>query len=61
MVRQAAFIGRLTDGGDGYAVLDVLNSNGDIIQDFTIPTAEAFRWLKQKLKLAVESEDGARV
>lgn len=57
IVRQAAAIGRLTDGGDGYAVLDVLDSDGDIIQDFTIPTVEAFQWLKRKLKLAVDSED----
>lgn len=39
---------------DGYAVLDVLNAEGDIIGDYDIPTADAFRYVKRKLGLTVE-------
>lgn len=38
-----------------YAVLDVINAEGDIVTDFNVPTAKAFRYVKQKLDLAVES------
>jgi hypothetical protein len=41
-----------------YAVLDVLDTDGDIIFDYDIPTAVAFRFIKRKLQLRVESEDG---
>jgi hypothetical protein len=43
---------------DGYAVLDVLDAEGNSIQDFTIPDARAFRYVYRKLKLRVESRDG---
>lgn len=39
---------------DGYAVLDVLNADGDIVQDYEVPTAQAFRYIKRKLRLTVE-------
>lgn len=52
MARACGFV-----GSADYAVLDVLGENGDIVQDFGIPTAGAFRWWKRKLNLAVESED----
>jgi hypothetical protein len=42
---------------ESYAVLDVLDESGDIVGDYAIPTAAAFRWVKRTLKLAVESED----
>lgn len=42
-----------------YAVLDVLAANGDIIFDYDVPTAAAFRFIYRKLKLRVESEDQA--
>ena len=38
---------------DGYAVLDVLDAEGDIIADYDIPTAHAFRYVKRKLNLTV--------
>ncbi len=37
-----------------YAVLDVLDTEGDIIADYNIPTSNAFRYIKRKLKLTVE-------
>lgn len=37
-----------------YAVLDVIAANDDIVQDYDIPTAQAFRYIKRKLKLTVE-------
>jgi hypothetical protein len=39
---------------DSYAVLDVLNENGDIVQDYGIVSASAFQQIKRRLKLAVE-------
>jgi hypothetical protein len=38
-------------GPPPYAVLDVLDSDGDIVQDFIIPHARAFRWWYRKLGL----------
>ena len=38
---------------DGYAVLDVLDPEGDIIADYDVVTAEGFRYIKRKLKLTV--------
>ncbi|WP_433357655.1 hypothetical protein ACQP25_44690 (plasmid) [Microtetraspora malaysiensis] len=47
--------------GDGpcdcYAVLDILDKNDEIVQDFCIPTARAFRWWYRHLHLRVASED----
>jgi hypothetical protein len=43
-----------------YAVLDVLDADGEIIADYDIPTAQAFRYLKKQLGLTVESTDGDR-
>lgn len=36
---------------DCYAVLDVLDADDDIVQDFCIPTARAFRWWYRTLNL----------
>jgi hypothetical protein len=38
---------------DCYAVLDVLDKDGDIIGDYAIPTSKAFAFVKRKLKLRV--------
>lgn len=43
---------------DCYAVLDVLDADGDLIQTFGIPHTRAFHWYYRKLHLRVESEDG---
>jgi hypothetical protein len=40
-----------------YAVLDVLDVDGDIIGDYDVPTAAAFRYIKRKLDLRVEVSD----
>ncbi len=37
-----------------YAVLDVLDAQGDIIAEYNVPTARAFAFIKRKLKLVVE-------
>lgn len=39
-----------------YAVLDVLDAEGDIIGDYNVPTAQAFAFIKRKLKLTVVPE-----
>lgn len=43
-----------------YAVLDVINADGDIIQDYNLPTKQAFKYVYRMLKLRVESTDGDR-
>lgn len=52
MCRSVGWIGG--DPESAYAVLDVLNEDGDIVQDFSIPDARAFQQIKQKLALAVD-------
>lgn len=64
MLRILAFCGYVKDSSnapDGCHVLDVLNSEGDIIQDYAVPAApsHAFSYIKKKLGLAVASEDAA--
>lgn len=57
MIRMAAAVGFVTESAPGaYAVLDVLDVDGDIIQDYGIPDARAFRWLKRKLRWVVDKE-----
>lgn len=58
-IRMATAVGWIKKADHPYAVLDVLDVNGDIVQDFSIPDALAFRQLKRKLKLVVEMTDGA--
>jgi hypothetical protein len=59
--RQARAVGWITRAGatgkSDYGVLDVLNENGDIIEDFAIPDASAFRRIADKLHLRVEYDD----
>jgi hypothetical protein len=52
-LRAVGFIRPSTRRSGGYAVLDVLDADGDIIADYDIPTARAFRYVKRKLKLTV--------
>ena len=58
-IRKCRALGYLTDrvAAASYAVLDVLDENGDIVQDYGIPDAAAFQWIKRKLDLRVEAED----
>lgn len=56
-VRQCRAVGWIDEGmgsEDCYGVLDVLAENGDIIQDFPIPSARAFQAIKKKLGIVVE-------
>jgi hypothetical protein len=41
---------------DGYGVLDVLDADADIVQDFTVTTSQAFQQLKRRLDLRVEHQ-----
>lgn len=50
-IRRAYEAGHITTTRGGYAVPDVLDKDEDIIQDFTIPTAEAFAWWQDVLNL----------
>ena len=61
-IRMARAVGWI--GGDpdaSYAQLEVLNAEGDIIAEYPVPDAHAFRQLVKRLDLAVEhDEDGTR-
>ena len=46
-----------TEEDGSYAVLDVLDAEGDIIGDYNVPTARAFAYIKRKLGLRVEPEN----
>jgi len=41
---------------DCYAVLDVLDANDEIVQDFCVPSAAAFRWWYRTLDLRAIAE-----
>jgi hypothetical protein len=55
--RQLLAVGYLKNPSTepSFGVLDVLNAAGDIIQDYNVPTPKAFRYIKRKLKLRVET------
>lgn len=55
-IRMCRAVGWVTDEKDGYGVLDVLNQDGDIVQEFMIPDALAFRQIKSRLHIAVARE-----
>lgn len=60
MVRMASVLGYLRPPGrpeDSYAVLDVLDENNDIVQDYMIPHARAWRWWYRKLGLRVAPDE----
>jgi hypothetical protein len=62
MARACGFVPRTKCQGrcDCYAVLDVLDEDGDNIQDFCITTAQAFQWFYRKLHLRAVREDDPR-
>lgn len=53
MARACGYVKPTCGGCDCYAVLDILNDNDDVIQDFCIPTNRAFGWWYRKLHLRV--------
>lgn len=58
-LRIAEAVGYATRGDDdleAYAVLDVMEGD-DVVQDFVIPHARAFRWWYRVLGLRVASQD----
>lgn len=60
-VRMCGAVGYVRDSepGHGYAVLDAINDDGDILFTWDIMTAKAFRFVYRKLHLRVEYEDGS--
>lgn len=56
-IRTLKAVGYIEPGDTrpSYAVLDVLDAEGDIVADYNIPTSTAFRFIKRKLGLVVET------
>ncbi len=52
-LRAVGFV-RPSSTDPSYAVLDVLDAEGDIIGDYDIPTAQAFGYIRRKLGIRVE-------
>jgi hypothetical protein len=60
-IRMARAVGWIADESeDTYGVLDVLDTNGDIVADYAIPNSHAFAALKKKLGLVVEPAEDER-
>lgn len=57
-LRAVGFVRPSSRDMAGYAVLDVIDTDGDLIADYDIPTAAAFRYVKRKLRLSVVRTDG---
>lgn len=53
MLMKVGFISP-SSSAPSYAVLDVLDADGDIIGDYAVPHARAFRFIYRKLGLRVE-------
>ena len=54
MCQAVGWVRESTAGDDCYGVLDALDQDGSIVQDWSVPTAAAFRGIKKKLSLCVE-------
>jgi hypothetical protein len=56
-LRMCRHVGWITPDSrcDGYAVLDVLDVDGDIVQDFTVLDPQAFQQIKRRLGAVVEA------
>lgn len=54
-LRACGYVRNSSEGGDGWHVLDVINTDGDIIQDYAVPPApsRAMHYITRKLKLRV--------
>jgi hypothetical protein len=52
-LRAVGFV-RPSSSAPSYAVLDVLDADGDIIGDYDVPSSKAFAFIKRKLHLRVE-------
>jgi hypothetical protein len=58
MIRMARAVGWIGgDYKDSYGLLEVLDAAGDILCDYPVPNAHAFAQLKQKLDIAVQTDD----
>lgn|SRR5690606_12729704 len=61
-LRALGYVRNSSSAPDGHHVLDVLNVNGDVVQDYAIPPypSEAIGYIKRRLKLRVAAGGGAR-
>lgn len=61
-LRAFGYIRNSSNAPDGYHVLDVLNAEGDIVQDYAVPPhpSRAFAYIKRKLKLRAETPEASR-
>jgi hypothetical protein len=58
-IRQCTVTGILEPSRpDSYAVLDVLDADGSIVQDYGVRDARSWRWIKKRLKFVVEQVQG---
>lgn len=57
-LRRCMAFGYLVESND--IVIDVLNENGDIIQDYSV-SREGFKYLRRVLKLRVEVEEAEAI
>ena len=53
-------LGMVDEADDGYAVLDILDADGDIVQDFSVRDARAWGYIKRVLGLTVEAGSDVR-
>lgn len=56
--RDGLIISNYKSGDESYAVLDVLDSTGDIITDRLVPTETAWQALNSELRLRVREIEG---
>jgi hypothetical protein len=61
-IRMCGALGYLKDSTPehAYAVLDVVGTDGDILETYDIPHARAFRFIYRKLHLRVVETEGVR-
>lgn len=55
-LRAVGYVRPTKAGEPSYAVLDVLDADGDIIGDYDVPNARAWGYIYRKLKLRAEPE-----
>ncbi|MGH3192232.1 MAG: hypothetical protein ACRDPY_34425 [Streptosporangiaceae bacterium] len=61
-IRTCGALGFLLESGPAraYALLDAIGEDGEILETYDVPHAQAFKFIYRKLKLRVVSTDGAQ-
>lgn len=57
IAEKVGYVETYIEGAPSYALLDILDADCSELQEYNIPTADAFKWWKRTLGLRVESED----